>query len=537
MKSVLSALSGLVLGILNGFDRLVFRGHLRRLSYPHGMESYLRRNRILFKNFEEHAKAQTERLLQASFAEAKRLQRPIVYLQSPSESKEDRARAIANERGIHKGLITVFKSVEPCATFYRHFNRASKSFAILPKIGKCSFLYRYAYHPLFGFMNARVQTWYPFSVQICLNGREWLARQLDQAGLKYRRRDNKIVWVEDFARTQELLDEQLHVNWPALLNGILQEVHPAHPDILGRMPMDYYWSVHQNEWATDILFRSPADLKRLYPQWLRHAMTNFHSTDVFRFLGRKLTPDGQIWNRFNGEITGNMTRRAEGVRIKHWVDYNSIKAYDYLDEDIDQPYAGLRIEQTMNDPSDFRVYRAKQGGPEEDLDWRPLRKSVADLHRRAEVGQAANERYATAMMTLQDKTPVSTVAEPLCRRAPAPGKPKPGTSQRKVRAMNPLAAEDAALLTAVLDPKFTLNGLRNRDLVAMLYDKPTTDDRERRRRSGRVTRLIRLLRGHSLLQKVPKTHRYTVNETARKTITALLAARNANTDALIANAA
>jgi hypothetical protein len=537
MKTVLGALSGLVLGILNGFDRLVLRGHLRRLSYPHGMEPFLRSNGVLFKDFKEHSKAQTARLLQASFAEAKRLQRPIVYLESASESKEDRARAIANQHGIREGLIAIFKCVEPCSTFFCHFNRNSRSFEILPKIGQCSFLYRYAYHPLFGFMNARVQTWYPFAVQICLNGREWLARQLDQAGLKYRRRDNKFVWVEDFARAQQFLDQQLQVNWPTLLNAILQEVHPAHPDILGRMPMDYYWSVYQNEWATDILFRAPADLKRLYPQWLRYAMTNFHSTDVLRFLGRKLTPDGQIWNRFDGQITGNMTRRAEGVRIKHWVDSNSMKAYDFIDEGIDQPYAGLRIEQTMHDPSDFRVYRPKQGGPEDDLDWRPLRKSVADLHRRAEVGQAANERYATALFALQDKTPVSAIAEPLCRRAPAPGKPTPGTRQRNVRALNPLAAEDAALLTAVLDPKFTLNGLRNRDLVTLLYDKPTTDDRERRRRSARVTRLIRLLRGHGLLHKVPKTHRYMVSDSARKTVTAILAARNANTDALIANAA
>jgi hypothetical protein len=82
-----------------------------------------------------------------------------------------------------------------------------------------------------------------------------------------------------------------------------------------------------------------------------------------------------------------------------------------------------------------------------------------------------------------------------------------------------------------------VNGLRNRDLVASLYDKPTQDKRERCRRSARVTRLIRLLRGHGLLQKVPKTHRYVVSETARKALTAILAARNANAAALIANAA
>jgi hypothetical protein len=521
MKSVLSAFSGLVLGILSGFDRVVFRGHLPCT------------NRIHFKDFKEHCLAQTRRLLQASFAEAKHLNRPILYLRSASVSKEELARDLAAKDGIREGLIGIFKSVEPCSTFFLHRNRASHMLEIQPKVGQCSFLYRYAFHPVFGFMHARVQTWYPYAVQICLNGREWLSRQLDQAGLKYRRYDNKIVWVEDFARAQELLDEQLRVHWPTLLDGILREVHPAHPELLGRMPMDYYWSVHQSEWASDLIFRSPEDLRRLFPQWLRHAMANYTSTDIYRFLGRKLAPDGKIWTRFQGEVKSSMTRRAEGVRIKHWVDSNSIKMYDCIyDHD-----ALARIEATMNNPSDFRVYRPKQGGPEEDKSWRPLRKGVADLYRRAQVSQAATERYAAAVVAIQEQTPVSTVAEPLCRRAPAPGKATPGKPARKVRALNPLAAEDAALLTAVLDPKFTVNGLRNRDLVAMLYGPKTPDACERRRRSSRVTRLIRILRGHGLLHKVPKTHRYVVSETARKTVTAILAARNANTDALLANAA
>jgi len=529
MKSVVSLFSGLVLGILNGFDRLVFRGHLPRLSYRDGMECFLCTNRVLFKDFKKHSIAQTRRLLQASFAEAKQLDRPIIYLRSASTSKEELAREIAAKDGIHEGLIAVFKAVEPCSTFYLHQDRDSQMLEIQPKRGKCSFLYRYAFHPIFGFMNARVQTWYPYNVQICLNGREWLARQLDQAGLQYRRRDNKIVWVEDFALAQELLDQQLQAHWPTLLDSILQEVHPAHPELLGRMPMDYYWTVHQSEWASDFIFSSTAELQRLFPQWVRFAMTNFTSTDVYRFLGRKLTPDGKIWNRYQKEIKSSMTRRTEGVRIKHWVANNSIKMYDCD--------CVARIETTINDPGDFRVYRPKQGGPEEEKSWQPMRKSVADLHRRAQVSQAANERYATAALAPQDQTPVHAFAEPLCRRAPAPGKATPGRPVRQVRALNPLAPEDAALLTAVLDPKFTINGLRNRDLVALLYDKPTQDKTERSRRSSRVTRLIRMLRGHGLLQKVPKTHRYLVSEAAQKALAAILAARNANTAALIANAA
>ena len=82
-----------------------------------------------------------------------------------------------------------------------------------------------------------------------------------------------------------------------------------------------------------------------------------------------------------------------------------------------------------------------------------------------------------------------------------------------------------------------VNGLRNRDLVAILYPTASDDPTEQRRRSARVTRLLRLLRGHSLLQKVPHTHRYQVAVQARTTILALLAAADANPDKLMSDAA
>jgi hypothetical protein len=103
--------------------------------------------------------------------------------------------------------------------------------------------------------------------------------------------------------------------------------------------------------------------------------------------------------------------------------------------------------------------------------------------------------------------------------------------------LNPLAVADAALLTAISDPKWMVHGVRNRDLVAALYLTATDDPQERRRRSARVTRLLRLLRGHGLLEKIAGTHRYQVGAAARIKIQALLACRNANPDQLVTNAA
>ena len=107
---------------------------------------------------------------------------------------------------------------------------------------------------------------------------------------------------------------------------------------------------------------------------------------------------------------------------------------------------------------------------------------------------------------------------------------------RRVRALNPLAAQDAGLLEAVSRHEFLINGLRNRDLQRLQFGAKAATAAEKRRRCAAVTRQIRLLRGHGLLHKVPRTHRYLVSEAGRRTITALLAARNASAEELTRSA-
>jgi hypothetical protein len=139
----------------------------------------------------------------------------------------------------------------------------------------------------FGLMHVRVQTWFTFTVDICLNGRQWLAHQMDQAGIAYRQCDNCFVWVEDFVEAQKLLDGQLQSDWPALLQKLLILAHPLQAEITGAMRgLSYYWSASQTELATDIVFDDAQSLQRLYPHFLLHGIRSFQSPDVLRFLGK-----------------------------------------------------------------------------------------------------------------------------------------------------------------------------------------------------------------------------------------------------------
>jgi hypothetical protein len=530
MHSFLQQFGSAILGVLSGFDRLLFRGTLRNLASPDGLRYYLRANEVKHVDFKAHSLQVTEQLTTASLAHARALGREIRYLNSSQVSKEDIAQQIAARDGIRDGLICVLRSIDPCLSFTIRGNRATQRREIYYQQSKCLHLYHYQIHPVFGFMHARIQTWLPFRVYVCLNGRAWLARQMDQAGLAYQRRDNCFTQLEDVARAQALFDEQLHAHWPSLLDDIARSLNPAHETLFARFPTRYYWSVAQSEWATDVMFRTRADLEALYPRLWRHALTTYGAVDVLRFLGRKIPAAGVVPPLFNGAVLSNVKDREEGVRVKYWLNNNSLKLYD--------KGPVLRSEATINDPKDFRVYRPKEGEPEGELAWRPLRLGVADLHRRGQVSQAANERHLEALAAVTDATPLRQWAEPLCRPVSQPCRGAGGTGRaRRVRALNPLAAGDAALLEAVSRPEFLQNGLRNRDLRRLLYPEAAGDAAAARRQSAAVSRKLALLRAHGLIQKVPKTHRYLVSATGRKAITALLAARNASAEQLTGSAA
>jgi len=153
-----------------------------------------------------------------------------------------------------------------------------------------------------------------------------------------------------------------------------------------------------------------------------------------------------------------------------------------------------------------------------------MRKGVADLHRRAEVSEAANHRYLQALASVEDTTSLGELAARLCRPVRYQG--------RRVRALNPHAPDDAALLQAVGSGEFVLNGFRNRDIRALLFTKPACDPVEQKRQTAAVARKLRLLRAHKLIRKAPRTHRYHLTKAGRLAVTALITAANTSTQEL-----
>jgi hypothetical protein len=490
-----------IAGSISGFDRMRFQGTLRWMAHVEGMGKFLNSQGVLLKEFGAYVEKVSEEIKQYAFGIAEAKGRPVQYLASSSDSKEDIAMKIAERDGIKEGLIGVLSCVEPCQSFAIQKDKKAKQLKLVGRWRKCLHLYFYWLDREYGLMHLRLQTWAPFTIQVCVNGREWLARQMDREGIGYQKHDNCFSRIDNLERAQQLSDLLDQQAWAGWLEKLAASIHPF---LRGKSDLHfkpYYWSLGQGEYATDIMFRDPSSLKEIYPALLQHAVHHFGCKDVLRFLGRRIS------GLFNGEVRSHMGSRVEGVRIKHWVEENSIKMYD-------KAGSVLRIETTINNTARFKVRRRMTRHGQKTMVWVKMRKGVVDIRRRVEVCQGANGRYLDALAVVGDSTPSHRVLDPVSQPVI--------TDKRRFRALRPISPADSQLFEQILSGEHLLQGVRNRDLRRTLFPQDESDTDKRRRSSARISRSFQLLCSHQLLYRVPKTNYYRTTKKGQTVMTTAL---------------
>lgn len=515
MNDLMTKLSNELNGTLSGFDRLVFRGTLWRDRLS-GMKGYLWAHGLGCKDFGEHAEQVSRRVKDAALEPMLTANRPMRYLNSGKDNKQQIAMEIAAADRISQGPICALTAVELCNSYAIRRDEQTGKPDLKSQYRKGLFVYQYWMHPVFGFMSVRLQTWFPFLINIYLNGREWLSRQMDQAHIAYRRQGNCFTWIEDLPRAQELMHEQQKLNWVQPFDQIAHLIHPLlFAELSINYPMKYYWTCVDSEWAMDFMFRDPKRLRRLVPPLMRLGIVSLSSEDVLRFMGKKVTRAGTAFGSSELPITSDLKIRSNGARIKHRLGPNSVKLYDKA---YDEQGAVLRTEITISVPKYFKVFR-RTDDPRSDFAYRPLRQSTADIHLRAGLSQKVLDRYSSALaVVLDDSTTLEEITASIERRVRWNGK--------SVRALHPFDPQDHILLQAVNRGEFNINGFRNRDLQSLLYPTAPKTDKERRRRSAAISRKLRMLRAHGLIRKRPRAHRYDVSAKGRLILNAILSAHS-----------
>jgi len=452
MKEFISKHQERIHGVLSCFDRMLFRGYWPIMS-GWQMAQFFNSSKIQFRELKGFLLQHAQRVKQHAIDVAKQEGRPFQYLQEKIR-KEELAKEIAARDQIQDGLICVFSVLEPCRTFSFRFEKGKPFVAS----ARYLFLYYYFMDRDFGLIHVKLQTWFPLPIQVYVNGHEWLARKLEQNGIRYTKLENTFLWIEDFQKAQKFSDRFCSLDWPRLLKRYAKKINPLMTDLLKNMP--YYWVTAQSEYSTDILFKSAADLNELYPRLLSHSTLCFGAKEVMSFLGRK------IRSYFKGDIVSDCSdlafKRIPGARIKHRVKQNWLKMYS-------KAGSVLRLEMVINEPEGFTVRKQVTRKGKKVMRWVDMRKGVAYLFRYRDVSLAANSRYLAALAEVDDPTDaIRTLDRITTRKQVAP--------KRSAKAFNPLARDETQIFRALLDGQRMIHGFSNPDTRNKLKDSPHLKD-------------------------------------------------------------
>jgi hypothetical protein len=253
-----------IAGILTGFDRMRFRGTLRSISNVKGLQIWLNQHHVLLKDFRPFAERLSKQLTAHARAMADEQGRPFEYLSSWKIRKEDRAREILARDRVREGLIAIFECVEGCRSLTVRGNRQTKRLELVSRERRCAHLYFYYWDRDFGLMHVRLQTWLPFTLQICVNGREWLAQQLHRRGSGFTQVDNCVFDLTDPALAQRLLTQLDTRPWARVLRAFASRINPL---LRGHQLRPYYWSLEETKTQPMSCFATARVCRRCIRRW------------------------------------------------------------------------------------------------------------------------------------------------------------------------------------------------------------------------------------------------------------------------------
>jgi hypothetical protein len=504
--------TNLIVAVLSCFDRVIFKGHLP-INNGKALEGFvdhvLKIRRCHFMAF---AQEKSEALVEHAKRLAQEAGAEYHYLQG--KVRKDRlVDEILRKRPIFEGLVCVLCCMECCPSFKMVSGKDRPRLVNARRQQRV--LYFYFLDPDLGLIYIRLTTWFPFTVQVYVNGHSWLAQQMLRRKLGFNLQDNAFTALDDPRAAQELADSFADQNWAKILRGLVRRVNPLMNERWFRS-LSYYWVVDQAEYATDLIFTGREALAGLYPRLLDHAAVNFSAQDILCFLGRKFHP------RFEGEVLTDCQKgRWPGARIKHRMKNNWLKMYDKFGW-------VLRIETVINDPREFRVRRLRTREGRREMVWCPMNKGVINLYRYREVALAANRRYLDALSVVDDPAPAYRQVEELTEPVVVSGRSHAG--------FNPASSGDVRLFQAVLDGDHVLRGIRNADIRTALYGS-TEDIGQRRRQSHAVGRMLKRLHVRGLIVKVPRSHRWHVSVKGHQVLAAVVRLYHYGIPAAIATAA
>lgn len=396
---------------------------------------------------------------------------PLVHFHK-KQRKDDVTRGMLAETEISDGVLYIGIAQEkaPVLRTERRRGRDGSTYPWLVRsTAMVNHVYFYCVDKDFGPFFLKFCTYFPFNGKLCLNGHEWLKRQLEAKGIPFEALDNGIASCAAPERMQALADSLGAEQIDRLLRKWLRKLphpFPARDRADGYL---YELSILQAEFATTCVLKRPAHGRAFFESVIKEHIGLGRPDHVQLIFDRGVTR----------RTPGRMRTRVitEGVVPSLHVDYKKSKIKQYHKEG-----RALRTETTINDTKDFGLGRRL--------------KNFAELR---ELGLKANHR----LLAIQTTSRSALLGEDEFARISGPVM----VEGQRASGLRFGEARVHAMLAALAMMRFQVNGFRARELRDALRGlEPDAGPRT----PGRMTYDLRRLRLHGLIARRKGTHRYEV---------------------------
>jgi len=380
-----------------------------------------------------------------------------------------------------EGVLFVGKAQEKVAVFRtekRTNERGQKYAWIVKSSTPVNQLYFYCVDDDFGPFFLKFCSYFPYNAKLCLNGHEYVKRQLAKAGIAFEPLDNGVLSCADPQRLQAICDGLSAAKINALLRKWLARLPHPFTAADRKAGYRYHVSILQAEFSLTQVLDRPQTGRIFFEQVIRENLDIGRPDQVQLIFARRVRKDTP--GRFRTRVL------TDGVIPSLHVDYKSTKIKQYHKEG-----RALRTETTINNPRDFAINKGLHNLP-------ALRK----------IGFAANRR----LLDVEKLTHDCLIGEEAFRRVNDPVQVD-GQRGSALRFADPLVQ---ALYSALLVFHLLPRGFSNRELRdhwAPLLGKPPQSITP-----GQMTYHLRRLRLHGLIARLPKSHRYRVTDAGWRTI-------------------
>jgi len=394
----------------------------------------------------------------------------------PTDQRKDtiaqqRLAALRKAGTLREGVYLIGKAQEKCSTFRTHKRRNPETGAAYGHIFRstvmCNQYYFYIFDDDFGPLFIKFSSYFPYTARVCLNGHEYLKRQLEKRGIRFEALDNGVLSCDDPRQLQQIMDELSDQKIESLLRKWLARLpHPFTPADRAA-GYRYELSILQAEFSRTQVFEKPVHGRQFFEQVIRENVDLGRPEQISLIFERRVT--ALTPGRFRTRVI------TEGVIPSLHLSYKRSKIKQYFKEG-----RALRTETTINDPRDFGVGRR-----------------LSNLHALARIGQPANERLLEVQRLSHDCFTGAERLEQLQRPHRVQG--------QRAAALRVADPRVTALFAALCQFRVT-DGFSNgqlRPAVAQLMGVPVE-----KYRSGAMTYDLRRLRLHGLVARLPGTRRY-----------------------------